>query len=102
HDASFDKVFTVNTIYFWKSLEAGFAEIHRVLKPGGRAVIGFVVKERMDQMKLPADIFTSRTPQEVLAAMESAGFREIRVERPRPTTPWCAVVGHSADACGFV
>ncbi|HEU5313924.1 MAG TPA: class I SAM-dependent methyltransferase, partial [Candidatus Udaeobacter sp.] len=29
--AAFDKVCTVNTIYFWRSLDAGFAEIQRVL-----------------------------------------------------------------------
>src|SRR5512143_1901431 len=38
----FDKVCTVNTVYFWTSLEAGFSEIHRVLKPGGRIVVGFL------------------------------------------------------------
>ncbi|MEO8924866.1 MAG: methyltransferase domain-containing protein, partial [Caldimonas sp.] len=39
---SFDKVRTVNAVYFWSLLAAGFAEIHRVLSPGGRAVIGFL------------------------------------------------------------
>src|SRR5689334_22528428 len=38
---AFGKVFTVNTIYFWRSLDAGFAEIHRVLARGGRVVVGF-------------------------------------------------------------
>jgi ubiquinone/menaquinone biosynthesis C-methylase UbiE len=46
--ASFEKVCTVNTVYFWKTLDAGLAEIHRVLKPGGRAVVGFLPKEKMD------------------------------------------------------
>ena len=32
--SSFGKVCTVNTVYFWSSLDAGFAEIHRVLSPG--------------------------------------------------------------------
>ena len=36
---SFAKVCTVNTVYFWKSLEVGFNEIHRVLSPGGRLVV---------------------------------------------------------------
>jgi arsenite methyltransferase len=33
-DASFDKVFTVHTIYFWTSLEGGCREIYRVLATG--------------------------------------------------------------------
>ena len=40
----FEKVCSVNTIYFWHSLDKGFAEIHRVLTPGGRLVIGFLPK----------------------------------------------------------
>ena len=66
--ASFDKVCTVNTIYFWRSLEVGFAEIHRVLTPGGRAVIGFLPKSHMDRMGMPRDIFTARATEDVVAA----------------------------------
>jgi hypothetical protein len=36
-----------------------------VLLLGGRVVVGFVPKERMDRMGMPADIF---------AALEKAGF----------------------------
>src|SRR5436190_12058598 len=63
--SSFGKVCTVNTVYFWNSLDAGFAEIHRVLSPGGRVVVGFLPKERMDRMGMPKDIFTSRAPEDV-------------------------------------
>jgi SAM-dependent methyltransferase len=90
--ASFAKVCTVNTVYFWKSLDAGFAEIRRVLKPGGRAVIGFYPKERMDRMGMPADIFTLRAPGDVIDALAKAGFEGMRVERPEPATPWNVIV----------
>src|SRR4029077_9724168 len=43
--ASFGKACTVNTVYFWSSLDGGFTEIHRVLAPGGRVVVGFLPKE---------------------------------------------------------
>ena len=89
---SFEKVCTVNTVYFWPSLAAGFGEIRRVLAPGGRVAVGFVPKERMDQMGVPPDIFTSRTPDEVVAALAGAGFHDVRIERPRPTTPWSVIV----------
>lgn len=90
--ASFDKICTVNTIYFWRSLEAGFAEIHRVLTPGGRAVVGFLPKTHMDRMGMPRDIFTARAPEDVVAALENEGFVNLRVERPQPTTSWNVVV----------
>ena len=90
--SSFGKVCTVNTVYFWSSLDAGFAEIHRVLSPGGRVVVGFLPKERMDRMGMPKDIFTSRAPEDVIAALTKAGFSDVRIERPEPTTPWNVIV----------
>ena len=90
--SSFGKVCTVNTVYFWSSLDAGFLEIHRVLSPGGRVVVGFLPKERMDRLGMPIDIFTSRTPESVITALTSAGFTDVRVERPEPTTPWNVIV----------
>jgi arsenite methyltransferase len=38
-DASFDKVYSVNTVFFWPDVAAGLSEIRRVLRPGGRLVI---------------------------------------------------------------
>lgn len=90
--SSFHKVITVNTVYFWSSLDAGFAEIHRVLAPGGRAAVGFLRKEKMDTMGVPSDIFTPRTSEDVTGAMTRAGFGDVRIERPRPTTPWDVVI----------
>ena len=90
--SSFGKVCTVNTVYFWSSLDVGFAEIHRVLSPGGRVVVGFLPKERIDRMGMPKDIFTSRAPDDIVAALVNAGFSGVRIERPKPATPWNVVV----------
>jgi arsenite methyltransferase len=89
---AFDKACTVNTVYFWPSLETSFAELARVLRPGGRVVVGFLPKTHMDRMRMPVDIFTSRSPEEVVAALERAGFGEVRVTRPSPRTAWAAAV----------
>jgi SAM-dependent methyltransferase len=90
--ARFGKVCTVNTVYFWRSLDAGFAEIHRVLAPGGRIVVGFLPKTWMDLMGVPPDIFTPRTLEEVIAALEQAGFTGVCVSRPQPSTAWNVMV----------
>ena len=90
--AAFGKVCTVNTVYFWKSLESGFTEIRRVLARGGSVVVGFLPKERMARMNMPADIFTLRTPEDLIAALKTCGFGDIRVERPHPDTPWNVIV----------
>jgi SAM-dependent methyltransferase len=40
-DASFDVVLSVSTIYFWPDPTRVLAEMTRVLKPGGRVVLGY-------------------------------------------------------------
>ena len=89
---SFTRVCTCNTVYFWPSLQAGFAEIARVLSPGGRLCVGFLPKEGLDRLGAPTDIFTGRTPQDMTDALAAAGFSDVRAERPRPTTPWMVIV----------
>ena len=90
--ASFGKVCTVNTVYFWLSLDAGFAEIHRVLSPGGRVAVGFLPKEWMDRMGFPTDIFTARSPEDVMIALTNTGFKQAHIKRPEPTTRWNVIV----------
>jgi len=46
-DQQFDKVFTLNTIYFWNDPTRVMTEVKRVLKPGGVFVIGLSTKEAM-------------------------------------------------------
>jgi ubiquinone/menaquinone biosynthesis C-methylase UbiE len=92
-DATFDKALSVHTVYFWQSLEAGSAELARVLTPGGRVVLGFLPKTRMDRMKMPADIFTPRAPDDVIAALQDAGFSETELRRPTPETAWLVATG---------
>ena len=89
----FNKVCTVNTIYFWRALDAGFSQIHRALAEGGRVAVGFLPRAGMQPMNMPADIFTLRDPDDVVAAMLQAGFRDVRVERPQPSTAWNVIVG---------
>jgi SAM-dependent methyltransferase len=71
-DGSVDRILTVNTVYFWPDLAPAFAELHRVLAPGGRVVVGIrdgSVMERVDKA-----VFTLRPPQEIAGALGSAGF----------------------------
>jgi arsenite methyltransferase len=92
--ASFRKAYTVHTVYFWTSLRTGFVELHRVLSPGGRLVVGFLPKEWMDGMQFPPDLFKMRTPEEVVGAATEAGFKETRIERPGPATRWNVIVAN--------
>ena len=81
-DEAFNKVLTVNTVYFWPSLELGMSEIRRVLAPSGRGVLGFTPLERMDRMNLPGDIFTSRSAEAIENALQRTGFIEVEMHAP--------------------
>ncbi|MCZ4243207.1 class I SAM-dependent methyltransferase [Pedobacter punctiformis] len=48
--AVFNKVFTVNTIYFWKNPEQFLDEIFRILTPGGTFVLCFADKSFMENL----------------------------------------------------
>jgi Methylase involved in ubiquinone/menaquinone biosynthesis len=57
-DKSFDKIFTVNTVYFWEEPIAFLNEIYRVLKDNGTFVLTFGQKKFME--KLPFTEFDFR------------------------------------------
>jgi arsenite methyltransferase len=62
-------------------------------RPSDRVLeIGFLPREHMDRMNMPTDIFTARAPEDVIATLKAAGFRNGRAERPDPSTPWNVIV----------
>ena len=81
-DASFDKVMSMHTLYFWDPAEAYLREIARVLAPGGTFVLGFrPAEDQAVAVKLPAPVYRMRTTQEVERLLASCGFGIERVER---------------------
>ena len=69
-----------------------------MLAPGGTLVVGFLPKEWMDTMNFPTDIFTSRAPEDLLAALARSGFTDARIERPNSATRWNVVVASRPSA----
>ena len=91
---SFDLATAFETVYFWPGLEKCFAEVYRVLKPGGIFLIcnesdgydegGKKFEKIIDGMKC-------YTAGELSSALKAAGFSEVKSER-HPEKPWLAVV----------
>lgn len=80
--AMFDRIFSVNSIYFWRDVDAVLAKLARALSPGGKLVLAF----RPDGDDIPARFRdpTYRFPriEMVTAALERAG---VTIEAPIPT-----------------
>lgn len=78
-DASFDKVFTINTVYFWKTPEKVLAEFYRVLKPLGKLLVAIRPKSDMEQMPFTKYGFTMFTKEDLVALLSANRFRVTEV-----------------------
>lgn len=76
-DNTFQKTFTVNTIYFWQQPLVELAEIYRVLQHGGRLVISLRTRESMLQLPFSAYGFQLYEAADIEQLLEQAGFTAI-------------------------
>jgi SAM-dependent methyltransferase len=80
-DGSLDAVITVNTVYFVEDLQRAFAELVRVLRPGGRAIIGVGDPVTMSAMPVTAHGFALRPIKDLITVLRTSGFGEVVDER---------------------
>ena len=91
---AFDLATAFETIYFWPGLEKCFAQVAKVLKPGGFFMIcnesdgtdatGLKYEKIIDGMKC-------HTVEEIESALISAGFSEVKSDH-HPSKPWITVL----------
>src|ERR1700682_5324213 len=81
-DGSFDKVCSINNIYFWPSRGDDLREIRRVMKDGGTLALGF----RIEPNPASPSHLPSFDPEEAQRLLAAAGFRDRarKCARPRP------------------
>ena len=73
-DGYFDKVCSINTLYFWRGLGPGLREIHRVLKPEGVFITAIYSKEFLESWSYTQYGFAKYTLQEIEEAAVRHGF----------------------------
>lgn len=73
-DGAFDAAFAVHTLYFWPDAARQLAELRRVLRPGGRLVLGFRERTEDALARFPAPTYRFYSSEEVRTMLERAGF----------------------------
>lgn len=71
---TFDKIFTVNTLYFWDNAVAQAKEIYRVLQPGGQFALCFATEAFMKSLPFTAYGFNLYTIDKASSLLQQAGF----------------------------
>jgi SAM-dependent methyltransferase len=73
-DVRFDAVFAVHVIYFWSEPLADLGEIRRVLRPGGRVLLGYRPRDERTLASLPASVYALRSVDEIEGLLAESGF----------------------------
>ena len=91
---SFDLATAFETIYFWPGLEKCFAQVAKVLKPGGH----FMICNESDgtdptslKFEKIIDGMKNYTAEEIETALRAAGFSEVTSDH-HPSKPWITVL----------
>lgn len=73
-DGSFTVAWTMNSLHHWSDCDAGLAELHRVLEPGGRLLVG-ERRPSPEAGKWSPPGLTDEAVDGVVAELAAAGFR---------------------------
>lgn len=73
-DRAFNRIFTINTLYFWKNPAMQLAEIKRVLIPGGTFCLAIASKAFMETLPFTQYGFTLYSAHEAQELLLTNGF----------------------------
>ena len=95
-DDAFDLVTAIETVYFWTTIEEGFREVYRVLRPGGTFMIVNELDGRNgngEQYEKIIKRMRTYTGEDLEAALKYAGFPRVRVIRHNNMLWMCVMAG---------
>ncbi|AZB02101.1 class I SAM-dependent methyltransferase [Chryseobacterium joostei] len=77
-DQTFDKIFTVNTVYFWENPVEFLNEIYRILKDNGTFVLTFGQRDFMEKLPFTAYDFTLYNNDEMEELVSQSHFKRMK------------------------
>jgi len=78
-DKTFDKIFTVNTVYFWKQPVEYLNEIYRVMKDKGTFVLTFGQREFMEKLPFTQFDFKLYSNSEMEETVSKSHFKRMKI-----------------------
>lgn len=78
-DKTFDKIFTVNTVYFWEKPKDFLNEIYRVLKDNGTFVLTFGQRDFMEKLPFTQFGFTLYNTGEMEETVSKSYFKRMKI-----------------------
>lgn len=78
-DKTFDKIFTVNTVYFWEQPVDFLNEIYRVLKDNGTFVLTFGQRDFMEKLPFTEYNFTLYNTDEMEEVVSGSRFKRMKI-----------------------
>lgn len=78
-DEVFDKIFTVNTVYFWENPVEFLNEIYRVLKNTGTFVLTFAQRDFMEKLPFTKFNFTLYNNDEMEELISESRFKRMKI-----------------------
>jgi ubiquinone/menaquinone biosynthesis C-methylase UbiE len=87
----FDKLYTVNTVYFWNNLEQCFSEIKRILKPNGIFINVIYTKEYLDKIKYTKYGFNKYSKDELINITEENGMKIKEIVEIKKNKSYCII-----------
>ncbi|MDP4144075.1 MAG: class I SAM-dependent methyltransferase [Bacillota bacterium] len=90
-DSYFNKIYTVNTVYFWDNLDKGLSEIKRVLTPDGVFINVIYSRQWLDNIKYTQYGFSKYTPKELEEATLSNGLKVVKIIETKKDVSYCII-----------
>ena len=88
---TFDRIYTISTMYFWNDLGKCFSEIKRILKPNGLFLNIIYSKKFLDTLRYTTYGFTKFTIEDLERITEENGMKIIKTIGIYKNISYCVI-----------
>lgn len=88
---SFNKICTVNTLYFWDDTAASFAEIYRTLRPKGTFINVFYTQSALNKMRHTQYFYSKYSTSRIIEMTKECGLEIKKVMEIQQDVSYCII-----------